>query len=187
MVRSDVARIIRAPGRLIVNPTQSLAIGQFPFGGREVGRSNACALSPVGKPYVVEYESTGNIGDILEASHRWLFTCFLRGADDDAMEVLLGDWTTAGTETQHRRFEVPGTNATGSSALRRAVCIALIPDDPIHSPGLIIYRAVPVFTDASKLAFQRTEELGWSLAFECVQDDTGKTLQVGRIADLDLP
>lgn len=186
MVRSDVARIVRAPGRLIVNPVQEFATGQFPFGGAEIGRANACALTPMGKPYVVEYESTGNIGDILEASHRWLFTCFLRGADDDAMEQLLGDWTTVG-ETQHRRFEVPGSNAPGASALPRAVRLALIPDDTIHSPGIVIYRAVPILTDGVKVAFTRSDEFGWSLAFECVADDTGRTLQVGRIADLDIP
>lgn len=182
-----VARIIRAPGRIVIGPVEPLRGGTFPYGGTEIGRANLCALQPLGEAYRVENEGLGEVGDILEAGNRWVFSCFLRGWDDRAVELLLQSGFERGAVTQHAVFSVPGTRAAGRSALGRAVVLVYVPDDPIHVPGVLLYRAVPDVSAGADLAFQRGNELGLPLTFECVRDSQGRIVQVGRLADLEIP
>ncbi len=184
MAAGSSARIIRSPGRLVVNPTEAFASGTFPFGGYEIGRANQCQLRPVGQDYAVQFEALGAVGDILEGPNRWVFACFARGWDDDAVRLLLQDGHEEGAETQHAVFKVPGTHQPGTSALPRSVSLAYVPDDTTHGAAVLIYRAVPAF-DGS-IAFARKTELGIPLTFECLLDTQGRILAIGRLADLEL-
>lgn len=186
MAADSATRVLRAPGRLVVGPTTEFAAGTFPFGGTEIGKANLCVLMPQGGAYDVEYESLGEIGDVLEGSQKWVFACFLRGWDNDAVQTLLPDGYSAGTVSQHSVFSVPGAQVPGASALGRAVKLAYIPDDPVHVPGVLIYRAVPDWSDGAEIAFRRGSELGIPLAFKCIRDSSNRMLRVGRIVDLAL-
>ena len=184
MAAGDVARIIRAPGRIVVNP--DVPGGAYPYGGTEVGKVNVCMVQPMGTPFLVEYESTGEVGDVLEASKRYVFACFLRGWDDAGVEKLFAGGYEAGDKTQHSTFYEPGNVVPGESAMSRSVVLAYVPDDPIHVPGVLIYRGIPNWTDGAELAFQRDNELGIPLTVECVRDTDGDILRIGRLADLGL-
>lgn len=186
MAAGSASRIIFAPGRLVVNPTQAFSGGTYPYGGTEVGKTNAVAMLPLGTPFNVEYESTGEIGDVLEGDNRWVVSCFLRGWDDDAVEQFLSDGYAEGAVTQHAVYEVPGTKTPGQSALDRAVKLLYVPDDDVHVPALIAYRAVPDWSEGAEVAYQRREELGIPVAFECVRGAGGNTLRKGRLRDLAL-
>lgn len=183
---TTAARVIRAPGRLLVDPLDAFDGGSFPYGGTPVGRANLCALQPVGDSYHVDCEGLGRTGDILRGAHRYVFTCFLRGWDDKAVELLLRGGASVGDVTQHGVFGAPGSRATGASTLGRSVALAYVPDDLLHSPGVLMYRAVPNWTSGSEMAWQRRAELGIPLTFECVRDAAGRILQMGRMADLSL-
>lgn len=188
MAAGSATRVIRAPGRLVVNPTTEFAAGTFPFGGTEIGKANLCALMPMGASYRVEYESLGEAGDVLEGSIRWVFSCFVRGWDDDAVQLLMPDGYSAGATSQHSVFSAPGAQVPGSSALSRAVKLAYVPDDPLHVPGVLLYRAVPDWSDGAEIAYRRGSELGLPLAFECIRDTSSpaRILKIGRIVDLAL-
>lgn len=186
MAASSAARIIRAPGRLVVTPTTAFASGTYPYGGTEIGMARMCQLTPLGTPYRVEAEGLGEVNDILEPNIRWVFTCFLRGWDDDAVLKFLAPGHSAGSDSQHAVYSVPGSLVPGKSALSRGLKIAYIPDDPVHVPGLLLYRAVPDWIDGAEIAFQRGSELGIPLVFECVRDASNRTLAMGRITDLPL-
>ena len=52
--------------------------------------------------------------------------------------------------------------------------------------GLILYHAIPSWTDGAELAFRRQAEFGIPLSFECLRDSSGRILKMGRMADLAL-
>lgn len=183
MVAGDVARVVRAPGRIVIGPTNLSAA--YPYGGTEVGKSNACAVRPLGVPFRVECEALGEAIDILEPNNHWVFGCFLRGWDDDAVQQMLAGGYNAGTTTKHAFFDVP-QNVPGTSSLGRAVILLYVPDDLIHTPAILIYSGIPDFADGAELVFQRGDELGILLTVDCVRDSSGNMLRIGRLADLSL-
>lgn len=186
MASGNVARILRVPGRVVINPTTAFLGGTYPYGGTEVGKASQCLLQPLGTSFRVEYESLGEVGDVLEANNRWMFTCFLRGWDDDAVELLLAGGEETGEHTQHRAFHVPGNVQPGASALKRSVSMVYVPEDPETAPAVLIYRGVPDWTEGAEMAFQRGSELGIPLSIECLRDSGCNTLRVGRLVDLSL-
>lgn len=185
-VTASGGRIIRAPGRIVIDPLDGFAGGSYPYGGSEIGRANLCVLQPLGEPLRVFAEGLGETNEILEPGSRWVWSCFLRGWNDKAVELLLPDGFAEGDVSQHAVFSAPGSQYAGRSALDRARKLLFVPDDPIHVPAVILYRAVPDWSEGAELQFRRGEELGLPLVFECLRDDEGRILQVGRIVDLKL-
>jgi hypothetical protein len=184
MAEGNAARIIRAPGRLVVGPTNLTT--SYPYGGTPVGLTRLCVLQPRGTSFRVECEGLGEASDILEPPHDWTFSCVLRGFDDDVIASFLAPGYSRGQATRHATFVVPGTATPGRSALARAFVTLYVPDDVANVPSVIIYRGVPVWVEGAELAFQRGEELGLAIALECMRDRDGNTLRVGRLADLSL-
>ena len=192
MVAGNASRILRAPGRVVIDPTDLSTA--YPYGGTEVGLSNLCVLEQVNSEgFQVKSEALGETTDILEAGTEWAFTLFLRGFDDDAVEQFFPDRYAAGGTSQHATFSVTAASATvpatpepGSSALGRAVILLYVPDDLIHVPAVLIYRGIPEFPEGAQVAFQRREELGLPVVLKCVRDTNQNTLAVGRLADLSL-
>lgn len=184
MAAGDVARIIRAPGRLVVGPTDLAAA--YPHGGTEVGLTNAVVLQPTGSGFLVRNEALGESTDVLEGGNEFAFACFLRGFDDDAVAQFFPDRHSTGSVSGHSVFSVPGTNAPGASALGRAVIVLYVPDDALHVPAILVYRGIPDFPDGAEMAFQRRDELGLPVSMHCVRDANDNTLAVGRLADLSL-
>lgn len=183
-VDASGSRIIRAPGRIVVGP-QNLA-ADFPYGGVEIGTVRATMLQPLGEPYVVEFEGLGDIGEILEPPHRYVFATFVRGWDDRAIELLFPDHFERGSATQHALVNVPGERSAGTSDLDHAVVLLFVPDDTIHAPSILLHRAIPDWQDGAQLLWQRSEELGLPLSFECMQDASGRIVQIGRLEDIEL-
>jgi len=185
MAAGDVARVIRAPGRIVIGPTTAFATTAYPYGGTEIGKSNLCVLQPAGTPFRVESEALGEATDILEPNNRYVFSCFLRGWDDDGVQQMLAGGYNAGATTQHAFFDVP-QNVPGASSIGRAVILAYVPDDLIHSDGALIYRGIPDWSEGAEIAFQRGPEFGIPLSVDCLRDGNGNLLRVGRLADLSL-
>jgi hypothetical protein len=183
MAAGDIARVLRAPGTLVVNPTQEFDGNTSPYGGTEIGKANLCVLQPLGTSFRVESEALGEATDILEPNNQYVFSCFLRGWDDDAIEILRGDLYQEGDVTQHAFLEIP-LAVPGTSAISRAVVMVYVPDDLIHVPGIVIYRGIPMWTDGAELAFQRGEELGLPLTVDCLRDHGGNMVRAGRLPDL---
>lgn len=186
MSAGNVARTLRAPGRLVINPTDlTLA---FPYGGTEVGKTRLVVLRNL-SPSLFRVTSEGLGGeptDILEGPPHYVFACFLRGWDDDAVRMFFADNYVQGAASGHALLREPGARRSGSSALGRAVRLLYVPDDPVGAPAMLAYRAVPDWDDNAELAFQRRDELGIPLLAELVRGASGKILEVGRVADLTL-
>ena len=185
MTEANAARVIRAPGRVVVSPTD-LSIA-YPYGGTPIGKTRLVVLQSLVENFRVESEGLGGeTSNILEGANRYVLAFFLRGWDDDAIETLFADNYREGAVTGHAVFEAPGRILPGSSALSRARVVLFVPDDVDAAPAVLVYSAVPQMPGGAELKFQRTEELGAPVAQECVRNATGKIVEVGRLADLEL-
>ncbi len=180
-------RVLRAPGRLVVTPTTAFNSGTYPYGGTEIGIVKEVSLVMVGNPaYPVIYESLGEVGELLEPDNRWIFACFVRAWDADAVEQFLSAGYSAGVYSQHGIMSIPGTRVPGAASIGTALKIAYIPDDETHVPGALIYQAIPMWSEDAELAFRRGDELGIPLTFTCLRDGSDRILKVGIMADLAL-
>ena len=186
MAAGNIARVMRASGRLIANPTEDFDDGTYPYGGTELGKVSQAILQPLGTNFLVWDESRGEVIDVLESNSRHIFGCFLRGWDDDAVESLLSDGFEAGHASSHAMYSVPGFVTPGQTARGRGLTIAYIPDDEVNVNGLILYNAIPSWTEGAELAFSRNSELGIPLTCECLRDEFGNILRIGRTVDLPL-
>jgi len=182
MAAGNPARIIRAPGKLVVNPTDLTTA--YPYGGTEVGLTKTVVVKPQGNSYLVSSEGRGEISDFLEADNRWVVGFYLRGFDDDALLLLHPDFAEVGEVTGHTSFRVPARAVPGASALPRARKLLYVPDDPINTPALLVYRGIPDFENNSDISFQRKSEFGMAMAVECLRDEQNRILEIGRLADM---
>lgn len=184
MTAGTASKVIRGPGRLVVAPT-NLAL-PYPYGGKEVGRTKVVVLQFLGQSFKVKQEGLGEITEVLESDKRFVFSCFLRGFDDDALKQLWEDNYTLGSVTGHSVYEEPGVSIPGKTALDRARKILFVPDDLINVPAMILYRAIPDWGESAAINWSRTEELGLPFAAECIRDASNRILKIGRLADLTL-
>lgn len=185
MAAGSSTRVLRAPGKLVVNPT-NLAL-DYPYGGVEVGKTRLAVLASFGSAVRIECEGLGgDASDVLERTNRYVFSCFLRGFDDDAVEKFFAYNYVQGAVSGHAVLREPGVRGAGKSTLARAVSLLYVPDDAVHNPSLLIYRGIPDWSDGAELAFQRGEELGIPLAIDCLRGATGKIIELGRLVDLSL-
>lgn len=183
MASENVARIIRAPGQLIVNPTTSFATTAFPYGGTELGLVKIVSVLPRGVPFRIECEGLGEASDILEPNREYAVSFILRGWDDDVVANLLAQSFVAGATTRHAVYRAPD-NVPGASSIGRAAILAYIPDDVIHAPGLLAYRAIVDWDEGIELTFDRQNEVQLELRADLLRDGSGSMLKVGRIQDL---
>lgn len=184
MATQNVNRIIRASGRVIINPTNLSAA--YPYGGREIGKTKTVVLAIQGTPYKLKNEALGELTNILEADKRFVFSCVLRGWDNDALQLLWADMYTAGSVTGHAVYSEPASAMPGTSTLDVARKILFAPDDPINVPALLIYRGVPSWGDSAQLAWSGEEDLALPFAADCLRDSSNRILKMGRLADLTL-
>ena len=190
MAAGNVSRIIRSPGKIVIGPTN--LSNAYPHGGTEIGKTNMCALAVLGTSFRIDCEGLGEATDVLARNNHYIFSCFLRGWDDDAVQLLMKPNYAAGSVSGHALYREPGTGGDskepGESSLNRAVILLFVPDDLIHVPSMIIYSGIPNWSDGAELLFRRgfDEELGIPLAVECLRDSNGNILRIGRFADLAL-
>ena len=186
MAAGDVARVVRAPGSIVIGPTDLSTPGSDnSYGGTLIGKSKDAFFGSSGIPFPVPYEALGEAGDVLEADKSFAFVFFSRGWDDDAVEKMLAGGYAAGTVTQHAVWSEPGA-VPGTSAIGRAVILLYVPDDLIHVNAVLIYRGIPDLPEGAEMALQRGTEFGIPLSVFCMRDGNANMFSVGRLDDLSL-
>jgi hypothetical protein len=191
MATGNVARIIRAPGTVHLDP---LNVSGPAFGGVVAGHVNSIAFAMQGNEFEIENEALGEVTDVLEGDNRFAVSFFARGFDDDAIEKLVASNYVLGAVSGHAMMQQIktagefhlGSNVPGSATNTRGIKLLFVPDDTIHVPALLLYNAIPTFTEGAELLLQRTEELGLPITLRCLRDANGNTFQMGRLVDLDL-
>jgi len=185
MATRNPGTVVRNPGRMVIDPTDLSTT--YPYGGTEIGLVREKVFEPLGQPYVVWNEGLGEATDVLEGSNEWLFTCFLRGVNDDVKSSLLTGWRSAGGTSSHGLLTGPSAKAPGESLLDYAqVKLLFVPYNLIDHDALIMYRAIPWWSEGAEIMFGRNEEYGFPLSFRCLRNSSNHTHQFGRLADLSL-
>lgn len=186
MVTREEAKLVRAPARIVIGITQEPANGVYPFGGKEIGKVKQVRFASSSTPLTVIHEGSGEIGEMLEAPNRYIFACYLRGHDNDALKALFGVRASVGSQTGHQVVLFPSLVSPGKSAIGRGVKVLVVPDDPVNVDALLIYQAVPDLQEGAEMSFSRNEELGFPMRFECIRDTFGRVAAIGRLQDLKL-
>lgn len=185
MAEGMQSRILRAPSRVIVGPTDLSEAA--PYGGKYVGHTKSVALVSTRVMFRVEDEGLGEATDVLESKHQYVFSCFLRGWDDDAVQLLFPGHYSAGAVSGRAVFQSPGTRLPGRSALSRGQTILIVPDDVDNMPACLMHRVIVDVADQSQLDFSAQRDLGITLRGECLRGSAvSRILDVGRLADLSL-
>lgn len=184
MAASAARRVVRAPGRLVQNPT-SLAAA-YPYGGTELGGTKGLLVRPFSGVYpITAWELGGDPIEYLNRGAAWGCSGFLRGADDDAIAAIFPN-SAAGAVTQHRVVSEPGSVAAGHRLSDSSLKLLFVPRDPIRAPAWILYRAVPMLEEQAELEFSTEDEFGLPVVFMGIRDTSGRTIKWGRIEDLAL-
>ncbi len=187
MVAGNVSHIVRGPGRIVINPSTAFATTAYPHGGTEIGLAKDVTMTPLGNSKGIWNEAFGEFTDILQATNHWEFECLLRGWDDDALTQLFPGNRAAGAVTQHGVFTFPGTRSPGESSVDGTdVFLAFVPDNLIHSDGLVLYRGIPQWTPDTELAFQRGRDFEIPLTVIGLRNTSGNIGRIGRMPDLGL-
>lgn len=184
MSAGNVNHVIRAPGRLVVSPT-NLTL-DFPFGGKALGKSRDVVLKSLSSRFRVYAEGLGESTDVLEDDQHYVFGCILRGMDDDAVEQLFPYSFSKGAVSGHAMLEVPAGQGPGYSGYARRKVLLYVPDNVVDHPAVLIYAGIADWADGVELAFRRSDEFGLPVAIECLRDEQARILKLGRLADLTL-
>lgn len=174
--------VMRSPGRLSIAPT---ALGVFPHGGTALGIVRAIEIIPNIKYHPVTAEEYGGIVvDQVLASESWVLAALLRSLDDDAIANLFPN-TAAGSVSQRRVINAPGTVRAGSLRAASAVKLVFTPDSP-DLPFVVLYRAIPMVDEAAKLTMAAGDALEIGVVFHAVYDGSTRMVSMGRAEDLTL-
>ena len=184
MASGDISRVIRAPGRLVVGPTNLSAA--YPHGGTEVGKTRQVVLVQTGQPFRVISEGLGETSEILEGPTEWYLAAAMRGWDDDAVAQLFANNYTAGDPSGHAGYDEPKSRNVGSTALGRAKVLLWKPDDPIHVPSVLVYRGVPWWSDGAEIPLSSAQDVDLPVVVHAMQDGSGNTLAIKFFSDLSL-
>ena len=192
MVVANVAKTMKAPGRLYGNVT-SLAVA--PYGGKALGMTMAVAMAFEESPFFIECEGLGAVTEVLHGDDRVSFAAMLRGFDDDAVELLYPESFREGAVTQHAVLEqvhrsgethlaskVPGSPMSETAGL----VLLYVPEDVVNVNAILLYNAIPNWQEGAEIMFRRGDEVLLPLRCECIRDADNDTYQIGRLADLDL-
>jgi len=179
------SRILRAPSRVIVGPTNLGAVA--PYGGKYVGHTKSVALVTTRNLTRIDDEGLGEASDILESRTQYVFSCVLRGFDDDAIELLFPGHHSTGAVSGRAVFQSPSSRLPGRSALSRGVKILIVPDDVDNMPACLLHRVVCEAADQSQLEWSAQQEFGMTISGQCLRGaSVSRILDVGRLADLSL-
>jgi hypothetical protein len=192
MTAPAAARILHFPSTVIVGPSSTTVPGSDgAYGGTLIGKVEEIGFQTVGEePFGLWAECYGEDIDYLEGSNMFELGMNVMAWDDNAVAQFMPSGYTAGTKTKHAKFTKPGTRTPGQSALEpgntRDKVVMLLPEDKIHVPTLILYRAIPDWTQAATMALERKSKFGVPLTFRCLRNGSGHIYQWSMLADLDL-
>lgn len=189
----SAASIRRVPGRLAFGCTDiTLA---YPHGGTALGEVRDVIFRRFTRDFPVTAEDKGGqpVG-YLATGNVWGCVAFMRGFDDDVIELLRGG--SEGTTTQRAQYDANTTYRAGYDLTADAVKLVFTPEGAAHAksasvpdadaPCWVLWNAVPLLDETADFLLQRDEELGVPLLFMGTEDGSGRTLSVRRRADLTL-
>lgn len=181
MAAIDLARVLRVPGRLALNPG-TIYPGTYPFGGTALGKVSEVELD-WGLRYVpVVAEEFGEAVEDLRVSELPLLAFTLEQWDSDTIQKIFPSVKTSGSPSG-----IGGISRINGGARPGFVTaldpILFTPDDPRH-PGVLFHRPLPEV--ARPISFSLEEESFFFLLLRATRDSNGNVYQVDLLEHLSL-
>ena len=181
MATPNPNQILRAPGRLVINPTDLGAA--FPYGGTALGIVKAIAIRPGAKyQRITAEEYGGEVVEMVGNGEAWTLAAILRDFDHDAVAKLFGTVSAGNVVTY------PGSVRAGRLMSDLAVKLLFAPNNPAVAPACLFYRALPLLEDAAAMSMSRAAEFGVSMVFVALRNgsDPAKAVAMGPLGSLSL-
>lgn len=180
----DVARALRVPGRLSFGPSDLTTA--WPHGGTGLGF--AAQIRVEYRPTAAEVtgeEFDGGVVALLQGREDLRIFASLRDADNDAIAQCFLN-SAAGSVSQHRVWQVGGTNIGGYDWAARAVVLVFTPDAADVHPMVLMKNAVPMVAPEMTAELSIGQPYRNALQFVGLPDTDGVLGYVGRRKDLTL-
>lgn len=186
MTNRPLEKMLRAAGRLCVNPTDLSTA--YPHGGEDLGNVRAIACRPVLKYYRVRAEEFG--GRVVEATRLCrgeVLAVIFRGATNKALEVLYPNSEAGGTTGDRLVYSALIDDDNERDGLRmsaKAVSLCFSPTDRAH-PTVLFQKALPMLEESAELALQTSRDYEHAAVFEAIPlVSGGRPWQLGRWQDI---
>jgi hypothetical protein len=190
MSAANVLNVIRAPGRLCINPTNAGLQQAFPHGGTALGLA---AKIEFRYGYAVEIVRPMTFGrTVTEAVYGGedaMLAATIRGLDPDMLAALLPN-TTAGASSGTRTVKYsPGdvaTNLPGYLLSNKQAIICFSPKALDTHPMILLYNAIPILAEDAKLSLSQANEIAISAVFLGTPDSSGRVYAHDRRENLSI-
>lgn len=184
MALSSPTKFVRCDGEVCYGAA-NLATA-FPHGGTAIGSVHGVYLRKLTADYRIKAEEYGfETVEVVQSGEAWALVAFLRGWDDEALAQVWPN-TAVGSVSQRTTVAAPGTNRAGRFRATGGVKLVFSPHNTLHHNFVVAYRAVPIMDTDAAMHFDRNEELGMPIVFECLRDASARTLFIGRRDDVTL-
>jgi hypothetical protein len=181
---------LRAPGRLVINPTTSPPTDAFPHGGTAMGLVRDVKVRRKERRFAILAEEWGSsVAEELWQGGDYLLAFALRGLDDDALNVLFPGETSLGSPSGVRGIGTPVSGRReGSQLSASAVKLLFSPLDPTRHRAVYLRSAIPLLAEDLEVPLQRRDEALVAVAFRALRDGTtpASSIQVRLLEDLTL-
>jgi hypothetical protein len=178
--------LIRAPGRLSINP---VALGAYPHGGLGLGPVKAISLKPGMRYKEIVAEEYAERVEVIAGDVGWAMAAVLRSYDSDALTRLF-PVTAVGVSgaivVRHPNELDANAARAGRLMSSAAITVVFTPDSPAHHPGAILHRAIPLVDEAAAMSLSLSSEWGLAVMFLPIRNVAGKSVSIGRVGDLAL-
>lgn len=179
-----IDKSLRVPGRLCADPT---GISSFPHGGVDLGEALRVELVPSQsvRPIIAE-EYGGEAVDYIIRNQEVSLVCLMRGFPTEMMSRV---WPGGSGSGATAKVNYPGAGAADRGYLgsTRSFKILFSPQDTVNHCGIILYEAVPLFTETSQMQAMVTEELGMAVVLRGLRRASDeKVAEVARLASISL-
>lgn len=185
MASPNVVKIIRAAGRLIINPANLTTPPAF--GGTEIGIHRDVEIHFDPKFYPVTAEEWGHIPvDFVYCGQSAYLKAYARGMDVDALRLLWPFTPDAGNTLSDTPTQTSGTTRAGTLFSSKSVVLLFAPKDYVRHPAVIFYKAIPTIPEDISMPLSLAEELAFPIAYRAIPDSSGRTYAVGKMSGLSL-
>lgn len=182
-------RALRNGGQLCINPT-NLAIA-FPHGGTGLGVVGDVVLKQIFLTEKARGADDRHAGESLETwyvGESWIMAWTLRQWDNDPLNAWYQQRIAGATRTviADQYSGVAGVRRPGTKLSTSAVKLLFSPNNP-SNPGVIFYKAVPIFEDEHEIQLSATEEQKVAIMAEAMYHQSiGKLYKMGLLSELTL-
>jgi hypothetical protein len=184
MSQGNPTKVIHAPGKLILNPTDNT--NTTDAGGTELG----LVADAIFRPNLLRRDLTAEeygseVFEIIEAGEQAILSCLLRGWDADAVATVFKE-TSTGTNSGDTGVEYPGSLRAGTLGTDRAVKILYLPDASDEIPAIYLYNAIPLVQEAAELALAMNTEQVIAVFFQAIRDSSNRVYTIQKLEDITL-